>query len=116
VLVLGDVMLDQFIWGGVSRISAEAPVPVVDSSVKVSCPRRGQRRAHLTRAQVPTEILARLQRRCRPPVENMLNEQKSAVATGDARRAAYQCQNPHVGTNSKWCALTAKRATIWTGV
>jgi rfaE bifunctional protein kinase chain/domain len=30
VLVLGDVMLDQFIWGGVSRISPEAPVPVVD--------------------------------------------------------------------------------------
>ncbi len=30
VLVIGDVMLDQFIWGCVSRISPEAPVPVVD--------------------------------------------------------------------------------------
>lgn len=30
VLVVGDVMLDQFIWGEVSRISPEAPVPVVD--------------------------------------------------------------------------------------
>jgi D-glycero-beta-D-manno-heptose-7-phosphate kinase len=30
VLVVGDVMLDQFIWGRVSRISPEAPVPVVD--------------------------------------------------------------------------------------
>jgi D-beta-D-heptose 7-phosphate kinase/D-beta-D-heptose 1-phosphate adenosyltransferase len=30
VLVVGDVMLDQFIRGGVSRISPEAPVPVVD--------------------------------------------------------------------------------------
>jgi D-beta-D-heptose 7-phosphate kinase/D-beta-D-heptose 1-phosphate adenosyltransferase len=30
VLVVGDVMLDQFIWGNVSRISPEAPVPVVD--------------------------------------------------------------------------------------
>lgn len=30
VVVLGDVMLDQFIWGDVSRISPEAPVPVVD--------------------------------------------------------------------------------------
>jgi D-beta-D-heptose 7-phosphate kinase/D-beta-D-heptose 1-phosphate adenosyltransferase len=29
VLVLGDIMLDQFIWGSVSRISPEAPVPVV---------------------------------------------------------------------------------------
>jgi len=32
ILVIGDVMLDQFIWGGVSRISPEAPVPVVDFS------------------------------------------------------------------------------------
>src|SRR5881394_1038346 len=30
VLVVGDVMLDQFIWGNVGRISPEAPVPVVD--------------------------------------------------------------------------------------
>lgn len=29
LLVVGDVMLDQFIWGRVSRISPEAPVPVV---------------------------------------------------------------------------------------
>ena len=30
VLVLGDVMLDQFLWGKVARISPEAPVPVVE--------------------------------------------------------------------------------------
>ncbi|MFN0066592.1 MAG: bifunctional heptose 7-phosphate kinase/heptose 1-phosphate adenyltransferase [Limisphaerales bacterium] len=30
ILVVGDVMLDQFIWGDVRRISPEAPVPVVD--------------------------------------------------------------------------------------
>ena len=30
VLVVGDAMLDQFIWGRVSRISPEAPVPVVE--------------------------------------------------------------------------------------
>jgi D-beta-D-heptose 7-phosphate kinase/D-beta-D-heptose 1-phosphate adenosyltransferase len=29
VLVLGDVMLDEYIWGKVSRISPEAPIPVV---------------------------------------------------------------------------------------
>jgi len=29
VLVIGDLMLDEFIWGKVSRISPEAPVPVV---------------------------------------------------------------------------------------
>ncbi|MCB1232287.1 MAG: carbohydrate kinase, partial [Verrucomicrobiae bacterium] len=30
ILVIGDVMLDRFIWGSVSRISPEAPVPVVE--------------------------------------------------------------------------------------
>lgn len=30
ILVVGDVMLDWFIWGAVSRISPEAPVPVVE--------------------------------------------------------------------------------------
>jgi rfaE bifunctional protein kinase chain/domain len=30
IVVLGDVMLDEFIWGEVTRISPEAPVPVVD--------------------------------------------------------------------------------------
>jgi D-beta-D-heptose 7-phosphate kinase/D-beta-D-heptose 1-phosphate adenosyltransferase len=29
VLVVGDVMLDEFLWGSVGRISPEAPVPVV---------------------------------------------------------------------------------------
>ena len=29
ILVVGDIILDQFIWGKVSRISPEAPVPVV---------------------------------------------------------------------------------------
>ncbi len=30
ILVIGDVMLDHFIWGSVRRISPEAPVPVVE--------------------------------------------------------------------------------------
>lgn len=30
VLVVGDVMLDHYIWGDATRISPEAPVPVVD--------------------------------------------------------------------------------------
>ncbi len=30
VLVIGDVMLDHYIWGDTGRISPEAPVPVVD--------------------------------------------------------------------------------------
>jgi len=30
VAVIGDVMLDRYFWGSVSRVSPEAPVPVVD--------------------------------------------------------------------------------------
>lgn len=30
ILVVGDVMVDRYLWGRVSRISPEAPVPVVD--------------------------------------------------------------------------------------
>jgi len=30
ILVIGDLMLDEFLWGKVSRISPEAPVPVVN--------------------------------------------------------------------------------------
>lgn len=30
VLVVGDIILDHFLWGSVSRISPEAPVPVVN--------------------------------------------------------------------------------------
>src|SRR5438552_1005730 len=32
LLVIGDLILDEFIWGKVSRISPEAPVPVVEVS------------------------------------------------------------------------------------
>ncbi len=32
VAVIGDLMLDEFVWGKVSRISPEAPVPVVEVS------------------------------------------------------------------------------------
>ncbi len=37
ILVVGDVMLDRFIWGSVSRISPEAPVPVVEVRRESTC-------------------------------------------------------------------------------
>jgi len=30
IVVIGDIMLDHYIWGNVTRISPEAPVPVVE--------------------------------------------------------------------------------------
>ncbi len=37
ILVIGDMMLDRFIWGAVSRISPEAPVPVVEIKTETVC-------------------------------------------------------------------------------
>src|SRR5882672_3745887 len=33
-LIIGDVMLDSYIWGVVERISPEAPVPIVNVKKK----------------------------------------------------------------------------------
>ncbi len=57
VLVLGDVMLDQFIWGAVSRISPEAPVPVVDFERESFMPGGAANVArNLIALNVPTEL------------------------------------------------------------
>ena len=57
VLVVGDVMLDQFIWGSVARISPEAPVPVVDFTSESFMPGGAANVArNLTALKVTTEI------------------------------------------------------------
>ena len=57
VLVVGDVMLDQFIWGSVARISPEAPVPVVDFARESFMPGGAANVSrNLADLQVPTEI------------------------------------------------------------
>ncbi len=38
ILVVGDVMLDRFLWGSVSRLSPEAPVPVVEVTSESAFP------------------------------------------------------------------------------
>ena len=30
VLVVGDIMLDTYLWGDINRVSPEAPVPIVE--------------------------------------------------------------------------------------
>ncbi|HLF13346.1 MAG TPA: PfkB family carbohydrate kinase, partial [Bacteroidota bacterium] len=30
IAVIGDVMLDRYLWGRVNRLSPEAPVPIID--------------------------------------------------------------------------------------
>ena len=34
ILVIGDVMIDSYMWGKVRRISPEAPVPVISGIIK----------------------------------------------------------------------------------
>jgi D-glycero-beta-D-manno-heptose-7-phosphate kinase len=63
VLVVGDAMLDHFIWGSVSRISPEAPVPVVDFQQESYMPGGAANVArNLTALQVPTELLGAIGR------------------------------------------------------
>lgn len=38
VLVVGDVMLDRFVYGGVERISPEAPIPVMQAEREIAMP------------------------------------------------------------------------------
>ncbi|HEV2455819.1 MAG TPA: D-glycero-beta-D-manno-heptose-7-phosphate kinase [Verrucomicrobiae bacterium] len=57
VLVVGDVMLDQFIWGNVARISPEAPVPIVDFESESFMPGGAANVArNLTALNVTTDI------------------------------------------------------------
>ena len=57
VLVVGDVMLDQFIWGSVARISPEAPVPVLDFERESFMPGGAANAArNLTALRVNTEL------------------------------------------------------------
>ena len=37
VAVIGDLMLDVYLWGSVTRISPEAPVPVVNVKKRTCC-------------------------------------------------------------------------------
>ena len=46
ILVYGDVMIDEFLYGHVSRISPEAPVPVLEFESRKSMPGGAANAAH----------------------------------------------------------------------
>jgi D-glycero-beta-D-manno-heptose-7-phosphate kinase len=57
IVVVGDLMLDQFIWGHVARISPEAPVPVVEFERESFMPGGAANVArNLTALEAPTEL------------------------------------------------------------
>jgi D-glycero-beta-D-manno-heptose-7-phosphate kinase len=63
ILVIGDAMLDHFVWGKVGRISPEAPVPVVDFQRETFMPGGAANVArNLTSLQVQTSIIGAIGR------------------------------------------------------
>ena len=61
LLIIGDLMLDEFIWGKVSRISPEAPVPVVNVASESYYPGGAANVARNVRAFTPhTMVLGRI--------------------------------------------------------
>jgi len=88
VLVLGDVMLDQFIWGSVARISPEAPVPVVDFTSESFMPGGAANVArNLTSLKVSSELFGAIGNDAAGrELKNLLAEQNigcgGLVATG----------------------------------
>jgi rfaE bifunctional protein kinase chain/domain len=59
ILVLGDIMLDEFTWGSVRRISPEAPVPVVQFERESFMPGGAANVArNLAALEVPTELFS----------------------------------------------------------
>lgn len=59
ILVLGDVMLDRYIWGRVTRISPEAPVPVLEYVQESQMPGGAANVArNLTALRAPAELIS----------------------------------------------------------
>jgi D-glycero-beta-D-manno-heptose-7-phosphate kinase len=78
VLVVGDVMLDHFIWGSVARISPEAPVPVVEFNRESYMPGGAANVArNLTALRVRTELFGSVGRdHAARHLRRLLEEQK----------------------------------------
>ena len=95
VLVLGDVMLDQFIWGNVARISPEAPVPVLDFERESFMPGGAANVArNLTALNVPTELFGAIGHdHAAEQLKKLLAEQKigcAGLVTNSARHTSVK--------------------------
>ncbi len=91
ILVVGDLMLDQFIWGHVSRISPEAPVPVVEFVSESDMPGGAANVArNLSALKVPTSIFGLLgQDEAGRRLRALLREQEvDCAGSGRAREPA----------------------------
>jgi hypothetical protein len=97
VLVVGDVMLDQFIWGSVGRISPEAPVPVLDFERESFMPGGA--------ANVARNLRRDRKRRRRAAIEKTSGRAKNRL-----RRIDFKFLTPHKRQDAHRGAQTAGRA------
>ena len=114
VLVVGDVMLDEFLWGRVARISPEAPVPVVEITSESfhlgGAGQRGGQRPLPGRARPWWRASwdgrwpgrTRAARPGRRPAWRTRWRWRTAAAPRPSRRASSP-------TTSRWCGRTASR-------
>src|SRR5277367_5598370 len=90
ILVIGDVMLDEFLWGKVTRISPEAPVPVVDIQRRAAYPGGAANVARNLASPGASTGLAGIIGEDEPGrhLVNLLTEQ--GIATGSIRKTALR--------------------------
>ena len=112
ILVIGDLMLDQFVWGAVRRISPEAPVPVVEFERESFMPGGAANVArNLTALQVPTELFGIVGHDdTAHKLKQLLIEQASSAKESSviaAVRRAPKAESSRI--TSRWSAWIAKR-------
>ncbi|MBI5441428.1 MAG: D-glycero-beta-D-manno-heptose-7-phosphate kinase [Deltaproteobacteria bacterium] len=94
ILVIGDVMLDRYLWGDVSRVSPEAPIPIVLTKKKTAAPGGAANVAH---------NLSGLE--CRPILMGLCGDDESgerlAALLVEARIEARLQRDPGRVTSSK---------------
>ena len=91
VLVVGDVMLDRYVWGDAERISQEAPVILLRADTPRGAARRGQQRRHHARSALGADVSlvgvvgTRRRRRPRPadPRPTSASTHEGVVADAD---------------------------------
>src|SRR5439155_945680 len=86
LLVVGDLMIDRYLWGSVSRISPEAPVPVVRGLV-VSDSAKGGISADLLASVLPEAARRRLPVVVDPKVRLFPHYRPATVVTPNTREA-----------------------------
>ena len=104
IAVAGDLMLDEFVWGKVGRISPEAPVPVVEvTGESLLSRRRGQRRAQSARIHRPA---SRSSARS-GPTQRAATARSPARAKDRHRSRARGSGFPHDREDAHHCAAPA---------